>query len=63
MSIPIPTVSDDDDEVYTSKCELYDGSSETAGLCKGFITSTHKCIRRDDEMGQKCDGYGKFPDD
>ena len=60
MSIPSPAKKDVDEQ-FVSKCELYDGSVETAGVCKGYITSTQKCIRRDDELGRTCDGFGKFP--
>ena len=61
MSIPTPAKKEDDDQ-FVSKCDLYDGTGSTAGVCQGFITSTQKCIRRDDELGRTCDGFGKFPE-
>jgi len=59
MSIPLPSVDKKTD--YSSKCDMYDGDAGTSGLCKGWITKTSHCTRRDDEMGKTCDGYGKFP--
>jgi hypothetical protein len=59
VSIPTPATKEDEAQ-FVSKCELYDGSAETAGVCQGYITSTQKCIRRDDELGRTCDGFGKF---
>ncbi|MHA2032321.1 MAG: hypothetical protein ACW99A_13960 [Candidatus Kariarchaeaceae archaeon] len=59
MAIPLPNV--DKKAEFKSKCELYDGDAGTSGLCKGWITKTTTCTRRNDEMGKTCDGYGKFP--
>lgn len=60
--IPTPSVGDKKEE-FTSICELYDGTPETAGYCNGWITKTNKCTRREDELGQNCDGCGHFPTD
>ncbi len=60
MSIPLPKTGGDE-EKFKSKCELYDGDSTTSGLCKGFITKTNMCTRREDELGKTCDGFGRFP--
>ena len=53
-NIPIPGV---DTNVPREKppCELYDGEESTAWVCKGWITKTNTCLRRDDV---DCDGYG-----
>ncbi len=60
MSIPLPNAGNSENE-FKSKCEIYDGNASTAGLCQGWITKTKICMRRDDELGKTCDGYGKFP--
>ncbi|MHA2248831.1 MAG: hypothetical protein ACXAD7_00650 [Candidatus Kariarchaeaceae archaeon] len=60
MSIPLPTAGGTQEE-FKSKCELFDGDASTSGLCKGWITSTSKCMRREDELGNTCDGFGRFP--
>ncbi len=59
MSIPLPSPGVDK-EKFVSKCELYDGDSSTSGLCKGWITKTSTCVRRDDDLGKSCDGFGRF---
>ena len=60
--VPLP-MAGKDEEKYKSKCELYDGNAETSGLCSGWVTKTSHCIKRDDELGKTCDGFGKFPGD
>ena len=55
MSIPLPTASGGSSN-YESKCELYDGDESTAGYCKGWVTATKKCMRRDDDNGKNCNG-------
>ncbi len=55
MSIPLPN-SSGGFTTYTSKCDKYDGDDSTAGICKGYVTATNKCMRRDDEMGKTCNG-------
>ncbi len=55
MSIPTPSSSGSHTD-FKSKCELYDGDDSTAGYCKGWVTATKKCMRRDDDAGKACDG-------
>lgn len=55
MSIPLPTSSGGSTNCV-SKCDLYDGDDSTACYCKGYVTATQKCMRRDDEMGNTCNG-------
>ncbi len=59
MSIPLPNVNSEKKE-FKSECDLYDGTPETGGLCKGWITKSGKCLRRDDEIGKNCDGFGNI---
>ncbi len=54
-SIPLPNVSEGTTRPVNPNCDLYDGSEETAWVCKGWITKTNTCIRRDDV---DCDGFG-----
>ncbi|RMG38698.1 MAG: hypothetical protein D6732_05070 [Methanobacteriota archaeon] len=63
MSIPLPNVSKDKDENFKSECELYDGNKESAGLCYGWVTKTGKCMRRDDDIAKRCDGFGNIAKD
>ncbi|MDH5403427.1 MAG: hypothetical protein OEZ01_15110 [Candidatus Heimdallarchaeota archaeon] len=58
--IPLPNAGGKT-ENYTSACDKFDGNASTGGLCNGWITKTSTCTRRNDEFGQNCDGYGKFP--
>ena len=52
--IPIPGV-DVPQQHEKPECELYDGDETTALVCKGWITKTNTCLRREDVV---CDGYG-----
>jgi len=58
--VPVPNAGGADEE-YSSVCEYYDGSAETAGICSFWITKNQKCTRREDELGKNCDGCGNFP--
>lgn len=57
MSIPIPNVEAKEKD-YKSDCELYDGTPDTGGLCSGWVTKNGKCMKRNDDRGAACDGYG-----
>jgi len=59
MSIPLPSVQGEKKE-YKSDCELYDGNAESSGLCFGWVTKNSTCMRRDDDVGKRCDGYGNI---
>ena len=64
MSIPLPVPSaGGKKEEFNSVCDKYDGTSGTSSLCNGWITATNTCTRRTDELGQNCNGMGKFPAD
>ena len=56
-SIPLPNVTDTSSKPVSPECDLYDGDETTAWVCKGWITKTNTCIRRDDV---NCDGFGKI---
>ena len=59
MSIPLPSVEGGNKE-YKSDCEMYDGNAETGGLCNGWVTKNSTCMRRNDDVASKCDGYGNI---
>lgn len=56
-NIPLPHVEASNASPVNPECELYDGDETTAWVCKGYITKTGTCIRRDDVI---CDGFGKI---
>lgn len=59
MGIPLPTVNNEKKE-FKSDCEQYDGSDETGGLCNGWVTKNSSCMRRNDDIAKRCDGYGNI---
>jgi hypothetical protein len=59
VSIPLPSVSSGSKE-FKSECDKYDGSEETGGLCNGWVTKNSTCMRRDDDIAKRCDGYGRI---